>query len=107
MEQPSAHHIEFAEPVPFNEFFEKCNNTSTLLHEYCDPTFNFATPNIHIACVRVDLESTDQHPYPRLRFAEQRDPGEFLAHCDVVEDVDFCRPSTSSEVRYIYVGCGN
>ena len=100
------HHIEFAEPIPFNVFFEKCNNVSDLLHEYCDPAFNLETRNIHIACGNLDLESTNRRRQaPRMRFAEPHDPTEFFRQCDVIEDEDFCRNYNSSEGRYIYIGC--
>ena len=98
--------IVFAEPLEPLMFLNKCGNISSFLSDYCDPTYNFGVRQIHLGCGQVDLNSSSRDPC--LRFAKQFEPEEFYLKCDVLEDTTFCQPnSNSSEVQYIYVGCGD
>ena len=95
--------MQFSEPISHSEFFEKCSNMSAQLQEYCDPRFAMGY-RMHIMCGVMDL---DRPRDSRFRFVLQFDPQDFFDKCGIADgDVDFCNPSKSSDVRYIYAGCG-
>ena len=94
-----------SEPLEPRMFLDKCRNISSFLSDYCDPTFNLRVRQINLGCGQIDLSSSSRDPC--FRFAEQFEPAEFYLQCDV-EDTTFCQPnSNSSEMQYIYVGCGD